>query len=428
MSKKAEGKKSVKGLILLILAGESAFLLPFVLQRVFRPTFLEVFGLNNYQLGICFSVYGLVALFSYFFGGTMADRFSPRILMSIALLLTAFGGIWMTYFPSYKAMQLLYGYWGFTTIFLFWGALIKQTKIWGGTDQQGIAFGFLDGGRGLVSAILSSLGAWIYATHLLNQVEINFEDRQYAFRQVILFTSAIVGMVGVLVFLFLEKSAVSKTKLSLNTIFEGGYFKQVLKMPSIWLLSIIVLSAYMGYKITDIFSLYAKEVMKYDEIQSAGIGAILMYLRPIVGVVIGFLADKTRGTLMLFWGFILLLVGSLFFATGVIDADFKVLFFLGVTLTAIGTFATRAVYFGILEEGKIPVLLTGTAVGVISFIGYTPDIFSGPLIGDLLDNSPGKQGQMKVFGMLACFSLVGMIATAVFRKISKQKSNTEQHE
>jgi nitrate/nitrite transporter NarK len=184
----------------------------------------------------------------------------------------------------------------------------------------------------------------------------------------------------------------------------------------------------MGYKITDIFSLYAKEVMKYDEIQSAGIGAILMYLRPIVGVVIGFLADKTRGTLMLFWGFILLLVGSLFFATGVIDADFKVLFFLGVTLTAIGTFATRAVYFAILEEGKIPVLLTGTAVGVISFIGYTPDIFSGPLIGDLLDNSPGKQGQMKVFGMLACFSLVGMIATAVFRKISKQKSNTEQHE
>ena len=68
-------KKSIYGLILLILAGEAAFFLPFVIQRVFRPTFLDVFGLTNYQLGICFSVYGLVALFSYFFGGTLADRF-----------------------------------------------------------------------------------------------------------------------------------------------------------------------------------------------------------------------------------------------------------------------------------------------------------------------------------------------------------------
>ena len=31
------------------------------------------------------------------------------------------------------------------------------------------------------------------------------------------------------------------------------------------------------------------------------------------------------------------------------------------------------------------IILTGTAVGVISIIGYTPDIFSGPLIGYFID-------------------------------------------
>ncbi len=56
-------------LALLILAGESVFILPFVLQRVFRPTVLEVFDLDNLQLGLCFSVYGIVALLSYLFGG-----------------------------------------------------------------------------------------------------------------------------------------------------------------------------------------------------------------------------------------------------------------------------------------------------------------------------------------------------------------------
>ena len=118
-------------LILIILAGESIFFLPFVIQRVFRPTFLDVFELTNYELGICFSIYGLVGLFSYFFGGTLADKFSPRILMSLALVFSAFGGLWMMSYPSYSILKWLYGYWGFTTIFLFWGAMIKQTRIWG---------------------------------------------------------------------------------------------------------------------------------------------------------------------------------------------------------------------------------------------------------------------------------------------------------
>lgn len=53
-----------RGLILaaLIAAGEAVFLLPFVLARVFRPTFLDVFGVTNLQLGTAFSLYGISAL------------------------------------------------------------------------------------------------------------------------------------------------------------------------------------------------------------------------------------------------------------------------------------------------------------------------------------------------------------------------------
>jgi MFS family permease len=72
-------------LLLLVLAGESIFILPFVLARVFRPTVLDSFGLDNTQLGFCFSVYGIVALLSYIFGGFLADRFPPRKLIAVAL-------------------------------------------------------------------------------------------------------------------------------------------------------------------------------------------------------------------------------------------------------------------------------------------------------------------------------------------------------
>lgn len=116
-------------IILLILAGEAVYILPYVLARVFRPTFLDVFELSNFQLGSLFSVYGTVALISYAYGGVIADKFLPRKLMALSLFLTALGGLIMATFPSYLVLQILFGYWGFTTVFLFWGAMIKATRL-----------------------------------------------------------------------------------------------------------------------------------------------------------------------------------------------------------------------------------------------------------------------------------------------------------
>ena len=133
------------------------------MARVFRPTFLAVFDLNNVELGSLFSVYGIVALFSYIFGGTLADKFLPRKLISASLILTSIGGLVLVNYPSLIVLHILYGYWGFTTVFLFWGAMIKGTRIWGGSKNQGQAFGFLDGGRGLTAALMGSIGVAIFS-------------------------------------------------------------------------------------------------------------------------------------------------------------------------------------------------------------------------------------------------------------------------
>ena len=411
-----QNKENILELILIILAGESVFFLPFVIQRVFRPTFLDVFELTNYELGVCFSIYGLVGLFSYFFGGALADKFSPRVLMSLALLLTSLGGLWMMNYPSYSVLKWLYGYWGFTSIFLFWGAMIKQTRIWGGSKNQGIAFGFLDGGRGLVAAVLSSVGILIFAHYLGGDADLILSERQEAFKGVLIFTSVFVGGIGILVFFFLDKNGEPDSSIDTSKVFVRRDFRKVMTMPSVWHLTVIVFCAYLGYKVTDIFSLYAKEVMLYDEIAAAGIGSILLYLRPIVGVIIGFLADRTRGSLLILLAFIMMFFGSIFFASGIINPSLNSLFLIGITLSATAIYALRALYFSILKEGLIPVTLTGTAVGVISFIAYTPDIFSGPIIGYLLDSAPGGAGYRVVFSLLAVFSLLGTVATWSFRK------------
>jgi predicted MFS family arabinose efflux permease len=74
-------------LALLILAAESIFFLPYVLSRIFRPTVLKVFQIDNIQLGFCFSVYGFVAVISYLFGGLIADKYMPGKLFASSLWL-----------------------------------------------------------------------------------------------------------------------------------------------------------------------------------------------------------------------------------------------------------------------------------------------------------------------------------------------------
>jgi sugar phosphate permease len=110
---------------------------------------LAVLELDHTQLGNCSSIYGICALFAYFLSGFITDLVAPRKLMAVALLLTALGGFYMATYPNYTGMLVLYGYWGVTTILLFWAAMIKATRIWGQEDGQGKAFGFLEAGRGL---------------------------------------------------------------------------------------------------------------------------------------------------------------------------------------------------------------------------------------------------------------------------------------
>ena len=183
--------------------------------------------------------------------------------------------------------------------------------------------------------------------------------------------------------------------------------KEVFDLTSVRLLMIIILCGYVGYKVTDVFSLYAQDVMNYDQVESAQVGTFLLYTRPVIGVVIGFLADRTQTTYWLMNGFFILLAGCILIASGVVTDSLPLLFFSSIIIVSIGVNAIRCLYFSVMEKGKIPLVLTGTAVGMISIVGYTPDIFAGPLMGYLLDNSPGILGHQHVFMMLAVFSLIG---------------------
>ena len=398
-----------------MLAAESIYILPYVLARVFRPTFLDVFNLTNLKLGGLFSIYGIVAFFSYLYGGVLADRYSPRKLLSISLIFTSLGGLVMMTYPSYFVMQLLFAYWGFTTVFIFWAPMLKATRSIGGLKKQGKTFSFLDGGRGIVASSIGLIGVFIFSILITKDVSsLTLSEKQEVFKYVIGASSLIVFIIGIVVYTYLRIELKDDEKI--------GNIKSLLelaKLKSVWLISFIILCAYMGYKITDIYSLYASEVLLFDEINAARVGALQQYLRPIVCISIAFFTDKNGNINNILIGFFVMMVGSILFASGLIKVSMNTLFIISLIIVASGTYAIRGLYFSILKDGKIPYILSGSAIGLISIVGYSPDIFATPLYGYILDNYPGIRGHQYVYLILFLSSLIGICVCLKFKKINK---------
>ena len=99
------------------------------------------------------------------------------------MLATAAGGLYMSTIPGVFQMGLLYGFWGVTSILLFWAALISATREWGGQRSQGVAFGILDGGRGLVAAAFAVFAVMLLDSYMpadMSQLS-NVERRNFLF-------------------------------------------------------------------------------------------------------------------------------------------------------------------------------------------------------------------------------------------------------
>lgn len=406
-------------LLLLILAGEAVFFLPFVLARVFRPTLLEVLDINNFQLGTAFSVYGVIAMCSYFLGGPLADRFAPRNLIGLALILTGIGGIYLASYPTLSGLRWLYGFWGASTILLFWAALIRATREYGGLSGQGRAFGWLDGGRGLIAAISGSAAVIIYewfAPEIAGSV--SSAVKQEAFRQVIYFYAGVTCLIGIAVFFLYPKHHSSDGTYTVQNL-EWTKIRQLIQSPALWLQAIIIVCAYVGYKSTDDFSLYARDVLGYTDAGAARVGTLALYMRPIVAIAIGWLGDLWRPGKALSLAFILMMIGSLTLAIFHFSAATVLPFFISVISMTIGIYGLRALYFAVMNENGIPLALTGTAVGLVSLIGYTPDIFWGPIMGYLLDSAPGIEGHQRLFWALGFFAFIGWICSILLNKLNK---------
>lgn len=404
----------ILGLSCLILAGELIFSLPFHITRYFRPSFLEVFGLSNAALGDIFAGYGVIAMLAYFPGGLIADRFSARKLIAVSLIATAAGGLFLTTIPSEFGVRLLFAYWGLTTILLFWAALLRATREWGGRKTQGLAFGLLDGGRGLVAAVAASVAVLIFsATVGSSGTAMSDAERTIGIQQVIFFYTCMTFTAGVLCWFFVTETTTNETTEQLRENSGDVGLLGVLRSRLVWSQAGIVLAAYCAYKGLDNYGLYAVEVLGMDEVASARLTAMTAYLRPVGAIAAGIVADRVRPSRVITGMFLILVLVYSFAALADTSSLPTQLLLANLFISYLAVFALRGTYFALLEEISMVKQRTGTAIGVVSVVGFTPDVFFFSIGGRLLDNNPGIVGHQHYFLLLAAIACVGLIVSSL---------------
>ena len=196
----------------------------------------------------------------------------------------------------------------------------------------------------------------------------------------------------------------------------------MMRMPTVWLQALIVICAYVGYKSTDDFSLFASDAFGYNDVAAAQIGTISFWVRPVAAVAAGLFGDRiglSRATAL---SFVILIAGSLAISLGALQPGLHWMLVATIVGTSVGIYALRGLYFALFQEGRVPLVVTGSAVGLVSVIGYTPDVFMGPLMGVLLDRWPGELGHQYVFAVLSFSAMVGLVASILFWRIVRRST------
>ena len=421
-------QRYIKLAVLVIVAGN---IYPLIyLRQNFQVSIEESFGISSAQLGQNYAVLGVLYMVSYLPSGWLADRVSPRILMSFSLASAGALGVWFSTMPGFGSLQIIFAGWGIVAGLTFWAALIKATTLLARSDEQGRFFGILDGGRGLVEAILATIavGMFAYYTQSLGQ------DTPDALRKVIyLYVGCMLLLAPISYFVLDDHSKGGASSLDDKEIdspdeqAEAGSnawsdLKLVASKLDIWLCGICILTGYQLFFATYSFSAYMQNYYGLTAVAVGSITVAKLWMRPIGAVSAGFAGDFLDRELVL--GVLLLLASIALASLVLLPVTAGSAALLGIVLI-IGflTYAVRGIFWATLESCDVSNKIKGLAIGVISLVGYSPDIYLPLLEGYLQTVYPGKLAYTIYFGGIAAMGILGAIAAWILkRRVLKRRS------
>ena len=401
------------GTLLLLAAGAGIiFQLPYI-RETFYPQIQSAMNLTNAQMGMLSSGYATMATLSYFIGGAIADRFSPRIMLTVSFIGTGLLGLWFSTFPSYNTARLIFVLMGITSIITYWSACIKATRALGDAQEQGRLFGFQEGLRGVINAIVVFIMTGAYAYFAASSEVLGASAA-------IKICAGVDILIGILNFIFIKdsKADANEKPQSVKEI-TTGLFK-CLAIPRVWILVGIIFTAYSVYGLIGYVNTYAVNYYGMSETMGSALGGTRYLLQGVGGILGGFLADKLHSRIKVVGGgAVLLAISFALYIVLPVNASLVMAIVINFVMGLIFIYAVRSQYFAIHDDAGIPMELSGRVSGIASMIGYMPDLFMYTLVGSWMDKYGAGGFKMTwAYAMVAAVLCVGL--SVVLSRILKK--------
>ncbi len=409
-------RKNFLTLCLLAFSGSIIYGLPYF-RYYYYDAYLSAYNLTNSQMGALGSTFGVVGVLSYVFGGVLADKFPAKKLLIFALVATGIGGFTHLFFTSFNALMLIYGLWGFTSLLTFWPSLMKIVRTQGNDDEQSRAYGIFEGGRGVTNAIHMAIATAIFGFFQAKALP------AAGLRWIIIFYSIFPILCGVL-FLFLLKEPERSSNEKASS-FSWKDIITVVKMPAVWMAVIITYTTYTFNLSFYYFTPYATNVMGQSAIFAAVLTVLAQYVRPVSATAGGVLADRFGKSQLMLIGFITMGIGTAFmiFLPNIEPSIQTTLMTVVCVIIYFAMYSNFGIYMSLLSEGGVPLEVSGVAIGIISTLGYLPEVISPMLAGRTLDALEGVAGYHQYFYYMIGCAAIGSIVCVIWSKTFGKKEN-----
>lgn len=202
---------------------------------------------------------------------------------------------------------------------------------------------------------------------------------------------------------------------------------QVLKMPAVWIIGFVTFCNYVFTLSLYYFTPYATSILGATVTFGATLAALKRWFSLFGNVGGGFFSDKFGTGNALLISFVIMILGTLGILILPTQSDSILMFTILFVLIYIFYNVNYAQTWAMMDEGGIPEKFSGTAAGIISTVGYLPEIFVSVLAGIMIDQNPGVDGYRQFFGFLIAMLALGAIFVLIWKAyLKKHPKETNQ--
>lgn len=406
MGNKLKGRNLIQFLVLG--CGSNAIFYILFSRGSYYDAFMEAFSVTNAQFGFMSTVALAISSATYFLGGILADKVHPRFLVTVSFIVTGLCNFGLGFFPDYGTALLLYGIMGASTTLTFWGSFLKLTRAFGrevGSESK--SFGAMEGTRSVFAIVAATFAVFMFS---------QFDNSVSGLRFVMWMYAGLLVFFGILAFFVFDDKNSDHKEDVINKENPFTMLVYCLKEPNIWLVGLMAMGGYtVGSVIGSYLGALGTSAFGLSVVTVAYVGLMNQWCKPVGNFSVGFFGDKFGPSKVILVLNIILTIIALIFAFIPKTSALVVVFFVIIAIEITLTGAFRGQMYAPMRECRVPMNLTGSAIGFYATLIYATDAILPPIIGQWLDTMPMEQAWRNIFLLVTAFGVLGIVTSLIFR-------------